>query len=295
MKKILLTGGNGYIGKNFLSAYGHKYQINAPSRAQLNLVNSKMVDEFINRTDEIDAILHAANVGGTRNTTYTEQNCLFENLMTFRNVFQHASVAKRFIQFGSGAEYAKPLSEDNVSENNIGKTIPLDAYGLSKFLTGQFLENQQAGRFVNMRIFGVFGPDEDYHIRFISNAIVRSLLGLPIVINKNAIFDYVYIDDFLKILTYFIENPAPQISYNITAGQPVSLLDLAEIVRSLTNNNHGIVVKNEGISEIYTGNNARLISFLPPTFTFTPIEDAIKKLVHWYEGQLSTINLNTEQ
>lgn len=290
MNKIFISGGNGYIGKNFLKKFSEKYQIISPSRQILDLSHTESVNQYFGEFDELDCVLNAVSIAVTRNSLKSGQDSLSENLKIFRNIFQHASNAKRFIQFGSGAEYSKPFTKKNMREEDAGKNLPQDAYGLSKFFAGQLLELQQPGKFVNLRIFGVFGPYEDYRTRFISNAIVRSLLDLPIVVNQNALFDYVYIQDFLKILDYFIQNPAPHISYNITTGQSITLIELAEIVHRLTNNKHAIIVKNANIKENYTGDNGRLMQFLPADFKFTPIESAIAELIHWYESAFSQNN-----
>jgi len=46
-KKILLTGGSGFVGKNILeSPLAEKYEIIAPPRTELNLFDEDSVDEF---------------------------------------------------------------------------------------------------------------------------------------------------------------------------------------------------------------------------------------------------------
>ncbi len=289
---IFLTGSNGFIGKNIVeSELFQSYELFKPIRSELELSDSKAVDAYFNRikaeNKNIDYIIHAANIGVMRNLASSQEHCLYENLLAFRNIFQYRSQVKRFIQLGSGAEYDKPLHKPNVSETDIGEYLPQDAYGLSKFFSGNLIENAHnaCNNTVNLRIFGVFGAYEDYTVRFISNAIVQSLRGLPIIVNQNAEFDYVYIKDFLKILDYFVQNQAPYSSYNITSGKPMTLVEIAYIVKELTHNKHDVIVKNPIVNQYYTGTNKRLLEFLPSDFVFTSMSNAIAELIGWYSTQ----------
>ncbi len=117
------------------------------------------------------------------------------------------------------------------------------------------------------------------------------MLGLPITINQDVEFDYVYINDFIEILHEFIKRPAIYSNYNVTTGQPITLLELAEIVREVIGSKQTIVVEKPGKGNHYTGSNERLRSFLGPNYTFTPIRQAIEELVEWYEKHLKTLDL----
>lgn len=289
-ERIFLTGGSGFLGKHMQPFFQDRYAVLSPTRSSLELTNAALVEKYVSQHAPIDYVLHAANAGSGRNATKPPQDCLFENLMAFRNIFESTSTAKRLINFSSGAEYAKPFSKPFMSEQDAGLHLPKEVYGLAKFFIGDFLEKLQPGRFVNLRIFAVFGPFEDYRIRFISHAIVRTFLGLPIVLNQNSVFDYIYVNDFLKILHYFMENSAPDVNYNIATGTPITLVELAKKVHQLTKNKYELIVKDHSIKEHYTADNTRLKNFLPNDFTFTPIEIAIEELIQWYDRYLSGLN-----
>jgi UDP-glucose 4-epimerase len=292
-KKIFLTGGSGFLGKHIQANFAKNYNFLALARKELDLKNTEAVNAYLEKIEGLDYILNAANVGGTRNSVKSEQDCLYENIIAFRNIFEHRNAVKRFIQFGSGAEYSKPFHKRNVSEEDAGENLPADAYGLSKFFAGQTLENLgRVGQHVNLRIFGIFGPYEDYQVRFISNAIVRSLFDLPIIVNQNAEFDYLYIKDFLKIINYFIENPAPYHSYNITSGISITLIELAEIVKEMTGNKHDIIIKNSIVNQSYTGSNKRLKEFLPQDFQFMSIKHSVNDLMSWYVANLDSLDVS---
>ena len=59
MKKILLTGGSGFIGKNILESFlVEKYELIAPSSHELDLLDTDCVNKFF-KGKEFDIILHA--------------------------------------------------------------------------------------------------------------------------------------------------------------------------------------------------------------------------------------------
>ena len=49
-KNILITGANGFIGKNLCEQLKHKYNLLAPLRAELNLLDENKVNEYFKKT-----------------------------------------------------------------------------------------------------------------------------------------------------------------------------------------------------------------------------------------------------
>lgn len=99
---------------------------------------------------------------------------------------------------------------------------------------------------------------EDYAIRFISNAICKTLFDLPITIKQNRNFDYLYVNDLMLVLDWFIENTPQYHSYNITPDLSISLLDLALIVKDISGKDLPIHIHQDGLGLEYSGDNARL-------------------------------------
>lgn len=52
-QKILLTGGNGFIGKNLYEILSKEYRIYKPNRKELNLLDSENVQEYLKKIDLI--------------------------------------------------------------------------------------------------------------------------------------------------------------------------------------------------------------------------------------------------
>jgi UDP-glucose 4-epimerase len=284
MNKILLSGANGFIGQNILGQLGNKHNFYYPSRQELDLLDSVKVKEYL-AVNNFDLVIHAAGAGVSR-LQVGQANLLEQNKKMFLNLAENHDLFGRMIFLGSGAEYGKQLPIVNVKESDFGKVLPEDEYGKAKYFVSEYIAKTK--NIINLRLFGVFGPKEDYKTRFISNNICRSLLHMPITLRQNLKFDFLDINDFVKILNYFINNEPAEKFYNITAGKPIELLEVAEIIKKETQSTNEIQVLNPGLGKEYTGDNTGLLAEIGE-FTFTPLEQSICDLVSYYIENLDPI------
>lgn len=285
-KKILLTGGSGFIGKNILESYlAEKYEIIAPKRAELDLSDEKSIDSFFS-SQEFDLIIHAACKPGHRNAK-DATNIFFENTRMFFNLIKHSDKFERMINIGSGAIYDTRNYKSKMKEDYFGKNIPQDEHGFCKYVIGKHTE--ESNNIVDLRVFGIFGKYEDYSIRFISNAICKTIVNLPITIKQNRKFDYIYIDDLMPILEYFIENKPKYNAYNITPDKSIELYEMAEKVKEISGKDLPIIVKKKGLGLEYSGDNSLLKDEINH-LSFTEIDKAIKDLYEWYNQNQRIIN-----
>lgn len=282
--KIFLTGGNGFIGKNILEQLGNKYDFIAPRSADLDLTDAVKVAEFL-KSFRPDLIIHTANLGGKRNDLGTEK-AAFLNLQMFFNIIHSRKYFGRMIMLGSGAEYDKRFDIAGVIEDDFDERVPVDQYGFYKYVCAKYAA--QADFITHLRIFGMYGKYEDYSTRFISNNICRTLLNLPVSINQNAFFEMVLVDDFVKILDYFINNPGKEKSYNIGNNQRISLLDIAKKILEKSGKDLPILIKTEGLNKEYTCNNERLVKEIPD-FKFTPVEKGLDELFAYYSEKITDL------
>ena len=198
--KILLTGSGGFIGKNILDQLGGKYDFITPRSLELNLCDFEAVQDYIKNCHP-DFVIHGANLGGIRRKNDSDDT-LEMNLKMFFNIVSCKKYFGRMIMFGSGSEYGKQDDISQVKETDFEKKIPADKYGLYKYICAQYA--QQVDFITHLRIFGIFGKYENYCFRFISNNICCTLLNLPISINQDVYFDYIFVNDFVKIVDHFI-------------------------------------------------------------------------------------------
>lgn len=273
--KILLTGSGGFIGKNLKSSFQGKYLLLSPRSCELDLTNSNAVKEYFNKNN-IDLVVHCATVGGARGIP-DEDTTIDDNLAMVDNILQYKKPETRVILFGSGAMYDKSRELHKVKETQIGEVLPQDLYGKSKLLIAKKIKNRSDVLMLN--IFACYGYGEKEN-RFPSYAIKQVLCGENIVINQNVIFDYLFVDDMVNIVEYFIKNISSDNIINITPTKSISLFEIANIVNDFARNRVEIKIKNPIMNNEYTGDNSLLLKNYP-TLNFTPIKDGLRKLYEY--------------
>ncbi len=285
-KKILLTGGNGFIGKNIRESFlNEKYDIVAPRSFELDLADTQGVDAYFAK-NQFDAVIHAAVKPGHRNAK-DPNNLFYTNVRMFENLARNASKYERLINLGSGAVYDAAANNRRVREEQIGRNMGKDEHSFCKYVVHKRIETLPNA--VDLNIFGVFGKYEDWEIRFISNAICKTLFDLPITLRQNRRFSYLYVNDLMPVLEHFIEHPARFHSYNVVPDEETELLQAAQTVRETAGGRSEIQVAGKGFGLDYTGDNSRLKTEIP-ALVFTPCKQAVEELYAYYASRKSQLD-----
>jgi GDP-L-fucose synthase len=288
--RILLTGGRGFIGRNLVEHLTQVHQVLAPTHAELDLTDNHAVDAWF-RTHEVDAVIHGAVRPGHR-AAQDPSRQLWSNLRMFFNIVRNGERFGRLVFLSSGAVYDSREALVRVPEDHLGTSVPEDEHGLSKYTIAQFIDARR-GRglpsVVELRLFGVFGPHEDYGIRFISNAICRTLYDLPITLRQDRRFSYLFIEDLMPVVEWALAAQPAHVAYNVAPDWTDSLRDLGVAVSRHSPEGLPVMVAHEGLGDEYSADNARLRRELPH-LTFTPTELAVDRLFQWYADHRSEID-----
>ena len=252
MMKVLLTGGSGFIGKNILPQLRDEFEVIAPSRTELNLLDQNAVYEYV-ECNKFDVILHCANPNGVKNELDDTNKMLEDSLRVFLNIYNTRNLCDKILYLGSGAEY----DIATVDEASIGKSIPVDSYGLAKYTMNEIARNSK--NVYNMRIFACYGP-YDYHTKFITHCINCCMRNEEITIRQDCYFDYIHVFDLAKVIKHFILNKMLYHDYNICSGNRITLSDIAKKVQDQMNNHKDIVILKDGMNKEYTASNKRLLA-----------------------------------
>jgi len=283
--RVLLTGGSGFIGRNLQRLLPPSIELLAPSRAELDLLDGASVRSWL-ETHRPDAVVHAATTPGHRNAS-PDPHLAEKNLRMFLHLFEGERFWGRMIVIGSGAAYDLRSLPPKVREEELGRSVPEDPTGLSKLASARI--GRSHPRVVHLLPFGVFGPHEDWEIRFISNAICKALHGLPVTLRQNRRFDYAWVGDLVRVVEHFLLAPAWKHDvYNVTPDSAVELKELARMVLDACEADLPVLVAREGMGPEYSGDNSRLRSEVPG-FAFRPIREAVGDLVDWYRGNFEMI------
>jgi len=250
MKKVLLTGGTGFIGANLarrlledgydvhlLVRSGHSVWRIEEIENNLNIhkVNFLNFDQISKQLNEIkpDWIFHLATSGA-----YHWQNDIHEIVQTNVNgTVNLLEAALRvgfdvFINTGSSSEYG----EKNHAPHEDEFINPNSYYAVAKSFNTHYCKYVGESKNINIftfRLYSVFGPYEDPR-RFIPSLIRYGLNGkLPPLVDPETARDYIHVDDvidlYIKAATSkFIE---PGTVFNVGTGKQTKIREVVSIVR----------------------------------------------------------------
>jgi nucleoside-diphosphate-sugar epimerase len=203
--KILITGSNGFLGKNFLSLYKKKYD--------LYFCNSNQIKNnilFYNqkkkcKLKKFDGVIDFAWKGV--NEKKRNSKIQYLNIIDTKKLVKFLKKKNLlfFISIGSQAEY-KPTNKV-ISENSITK--PKTNYGIAKLKKFKFLKDfckKNKIRFVWFRLFSSFGPyDNNYKlITYINKLFIKK--KAPDVTSGEQNWNLLYVEDVCSAIKNAVEN-----------------------------------------------------------------------------------------
>lgn len=278
-KNIFITGAGGFIGRNLVENFEGKYNIFAPLRSELDLLDENAAYCFL-KENKIDVVIHCANHDDSRNANVDTGLALHNNLCMFFNLVKYRELYGKMFYFGSGRGYDKCYYVPKMDEDYFGEHIPVDNYGFSKYVMAKYAERIPGIH--EFRLFGCFGKYEDWEIRFISYACCKAVFNQNVVIHQNINMDYLYINDLVRLMDMFIQKyELKYCAYNLCSGRTIDLLSIVDKLSKIAGKKMNVILEEKNLQKEYSGNNKRLIDEIG-LFKFTDIDVAIGELFNWY-------------
>jgi UDP-N-acetylglucosamine 4-epimerase len=316
-KKILVTGGAGFIGSNLIEvllekrnkvvcldnfATGKRENLTA----FLNNTNFTLIEGDIRNLEDckkavagVDYVLHQAALGSVPRSISDPIATDGVNIGGFLNMLVASRDAgvKRFVYAASSSTYGNSKSLPKV-EDVIGK--PLSPYAITKYVNELYADTfyrTYGFETIGLRYFNVFGRKQDPNGAYaaVIPKFVNQLINYDSpVINGDGEYsrDFTYIDNVIQmnLLALTSENPeAINQVYNTAFGQRATLNDLAI---SLKNNLGEYDPKIKEVQVIYGPNRigdiphslasiekAQKLLDYQPQFS---LQNGLKEAVKWY-------------
>lgn len=287
-KVVLITGGgpNGVTGKLFKELLIDEYIVLSPGSQELDLTDDAAVDEFFN-THHIDYVIHCATFRPNTNVLHMVDEELESNLRMYFALAKQAPKVKKIIYFGSGAEYNKARSIINMSEDEIGQSIPFNRYGFGKFIMNR--DCRKSENIYNFRLFGTINKYERPTKNVVSNICLKVIKGLPINLRQDCRFSFIDMNDVLLAVKRALSMDLLYHDYNLVLPQTYLLSDIANRIIKISGKDLPITFQTDGLNLEYTGCGQRFYNEFNPKFS--PINYSLQTVYNYYLQIADSINV----
>jgi nucleoside-diphosphate-sugar epimerase len=248
-KKILVIGGTGFIGINFIKKINFKnYDIYSLSRNKPNKLNKiksvKYLYSDISDESRIRKILkginfnYIVNFGGeinhkNKSRVYRSHYLGVKNLINF---FKKKKIEK-FIQIGSSIENGNvnsPQKETMINNSNLIKS----PYGRAKNLaTKELLRINKTSKFqiIIFRLYQVYGPHQ-YPDRLIPYVIKNCLENRKFPCSEaTQLRDFIYVEDVVRLIKNALQKKSlNKYVFNIGSGYPIRVKSVIKKITEFT-------------------------------------------------------------
>ena len=320
-KKILVTGGAGFIGSNLcevLIEYGAQVSCldNFATGHRKNLdkiidhPNFELIEADIRNLEDcqkacagMDYVLHEAALGSVPRSLKDPITSNEVNVTGFLNMLVAArdNSIKRFVYAASSSTYGDSESLPKV-EDKIGK--PLSPYAITKYVNELYADNFHRSYnldTIGLRYFNVFGRKQDpngAYAAVIPKFVMQFMDHESPVINGDGTYsrDFTYIDNVVQmnLLALTTENKeALNQVYNTAVGDRTNLVELTQLLKKYLSNfdseiagvevKHGPKRPGDIPHSLASVDKAKKLLSYSPTHK---IENGLEEAVKWYWNNL---------
>lgn len=250
--KIYIAGHRGMVGSAItrkLTAAGYNNIITRSSR-DLDLRDQFAVAEFFDTVQPDYVFLAAAKVGGIVANNTWRADFLYDNLMIECNIIHHAyrSGVQKLLFLGSSCIYPKlapqPLKEEYLLSGLLESTN--EPYAIAKIAGIKLCEgyrDQYGCNFISAMPTNLYGFNDNYDLQssHVLPALIRKFHEAkereePQVViwgTGSPLREFMHADDLADACVYLMKNYNGKTPVNVGVGEDVSIIQLAEMIKSL--------------------------------------------------------------
>jgi GDP-L-fucose synthase len=252
-KRVLITGGSGFLGRHVVSAFERRgyRDVVVVRKAQYDLTREPDVQRLFSEKRPQVVVHLAAVVGGIGANREAPGRFFYENVMMGALTMEHARLAgvEKFVGIGTICAYPK-LAPIPFLERDLWNGYPEETnapYGIAKkmlLVQGQAYREQYGFDAIHLLPVNLYGPHDNFDpsSSHVIPALVRKCFeaveaGAGDVVcwgTGNATREFLYVEDCAEGIVLAAERYDQPDPVNLGAGFEISIRDLAELVAELT-------------------------------------------------------------
>lgn len=310
MRRILLTGGTGFLGSHITEELKNKYDLFSVGSKQYNLLDPIQTENMFREIQPEILINACGKSGGILQNKEEPATFLYENLMMTANIWEMSRrfAVKKIVSITPGCMYPRfassPISEEFAWDGYPDEFPGPGACAKKMGIVASYSYKKQYGlNSLTIVPANLFGPKD--HFNNVGAHVIPSLISrmhkakvenTPEIIlwgSGEALRDFCYVEDVAKMIPYFIENdihfpcdePTLTNVCNLSTGKGTSIKELAESLVNIIGFQGKLVwdtSKPEGPkNKIFSNERFRSIDHFK-NFEFTPLHDGLRKTYNWY-------------
>ena len=312
MKKILITGGAGFIGSAIATKLLNRFEIiiydnfirnslkyiNLSKNKNIKIINGSINDKkkLLVALKNIDIVIHTAAIAGVSNYYKNPFNVIFTNYNGTNNLIDciiKNNGISLLINFSTSEIYGN--QKKSVCENDYLITYPPDelrsVYSKSKILSEQLcycFSQEHKVQVVSLRPFNIYGPGQ-LGEGAISNFVFQAIRNksLNVTAKGTSIRAWCYISDIVDVVYDLIINKYKFKFEYFNIGNPketISTLNLAKKVINISKSKSNIKLKKHiGTDIMFRSPNInkakKMLGFRPKI----SLDDGISKTIFWHK------------
>jgi len=308
MRTVLVTGGNGFIGRYVVEELlWRDYKVSIldtrwrPTANGATVVLGDIRDDVAvtEAAAHADGIIHLAGVLGTQETINNPRPAAATNVLGGLNVLEAA------------LQYKLPMVNIAVGNYWMNNTYSITKNTVERF--AEMLNRYRSGRIATVRALNAYGPRQvpaapygpSKVRKIMPSFICRALAGEPIEVygDGEQVMDMIYVADVARVLVTALESTAaggPLVSpiegratFEAGSGVPTTVNDIARVVQAEVFHQtqffapitHIPMRPGEDANSVVLGNpdTVRILGVKPEEFV--PLEEGVRRAVTHFIGE----------
>lgn len=232
--KVLITGANGFVGRNIIHFIGNQvdcYGIDRNQNSQLSQEHSFIGDitdfsfvEDVFAKVKPDVVVHLAAIVHKNNADTSEQNYNLINFESSRNIFELCKKQNVKIIFASTIE----VFSDQFSEySELTACDPKSFYGKSKLKAEQYLMQMEYENYAILRFTPVYGKDFTLNVDK-RVFLLKDKVGYYFKDGKYR-FDFVSILNIVDFIQFLIHNQTTEKVFILSDKNKISVKEIIDL------------------------------------------------------------------